>query len=54
MVADLSKDYDGDGVPDRVGDRVTLVGRVSLGKMMAPKFNSAYIQDASGQMQMFM
>jgi PAS domain S-box-containing protein len=48
VVADLSKDYDGDGILDRIGDRVTLVGRVSLGKMMAPKFNSAYIQDASG------
>lgn len=48
VVADLAKDYDGDGVSDRIGDRVTLLGRVSLGKMMSPRFRSAYIQDESG------
>ncbi|MDX1740698.1 MAG: PAS domain S-box protein, partial [Rhodothermales bacterium] len=48
VAADLVKDYDGDGVADRIGQHVTLVGRVSLGKMMSPRYNSAYIQDNSG------
>ncbi len=48
VVADLAKDYDGDGVADRVGEYVTLLGRVSLGEMMMPRFTSAYLQDASG------
>ncbi len=48
VVADLYKDYDGNGQTDRLGEHVTLHARVSLGKMMSPRFNSAYIQDASG------
>ncbi len=48
VVADLMKDYDGDGKADRLGQHVALSGRVSLGKMMSPRFNSAYVQDATG------
>ncbi len=48
VVADLFKDYDGDSKPDRLGERVVISGRVSLGKMMSPRFNSAYVQDATG------
>ncbi len=52
VVSDLHKDYDGDGRPDRLGHRVTLHGRISLGKMMSPRFESAYIYDYTGGLRL--